>query len=53
MKWQGRERSSNIEDRRSQGGGMGGFGGSGGGFRMPGAAAFPWGAPAAGWDWSA
>jgi len=26
MKWQGRERSSNIEDRRSQGG-MGGFGG--------------------------
>lgn len=28
MKWQGRERSSNIEDRRSQGGaGRGGFGG--------------------------
>ncbi len=40
MKWQGRERSSNIEDRRSQGGGGlgGGFGGgmgSGGGFRIP------------------
>ena len=34
MKWQGRERSSNIEDRRGQGGG--GFGGSGGGFGMPG-----------------
>ncbi|MDF2983734.1 MAG: hypothetical protein K0Q69_3506, partial [Devosia sp.] len=28
MKWQGRERSSNIEDRRGQGGGnMGGLGG--------------------------
>lgn len=39
MKWQGRERSSNIEDRRSQGGfsgGGGGFGGSGGNFRLPG-----------------
>ncbi len=39
MKWQGRERSSNIEDRRGQrgGGGMGGFGGLGnrGGFRIP------------------
>jgi len=44
MKWQGRERSSNIEDRRSQGGGGlgGGFGGGlgggglgGGGFRIP------------------
>ena len=40
MKWQGRERSSNIEDRRSQGGGGlgGGFNGglgSGGGFRIP------------------
>jgi len=37
MKWRGREQSSNIEDRRSQGGGgLGGrpFG-SGGGFRMP------------------
>lgn len=38
MKWQGRERSSNIEDRRGQrGGGLGGFGGLGnrGGFRIP------------------
>jgi predicted metalloprotease len=43
MKWQGRERSSNIEDRRSDtgGGGLGGLGGSpfgrgsGGGFRIP------------------
>ena len=48
MKWQGREESSNIEDRRSQGGGglgggLGGGGlgsnpfgsGSGGGFRIP------------------
>jgi len=42
MKWQGRERSSNIEDRRSDtggGGNMGGLGGgpfgSGGGFRIP------------------
>ncbi len=32
MKWQGRERSSNIEDRRSQGGGGGMGGGLGGGF---------------------
>lgn len=32
MKWQGRERSSNIEDRRSQGGGGGMGGGFGGGF---------------------
>lgn len=31
MKWQGRERSSNIEDRRSQGGSGGGFGGGLGG----------------------
>ena len=33
MKWQGRERSSNIEDRRGQrtGGGLGGLGGLGGG----------------------
>ncbi|MBU1304370.1 MAG: neutral zinc metallopeptidase, partial [Alphaproteobacteria bacterium] len=39
MKWRGREQSSNIEDRRSQGGrgGLGGtpFGQGGGGFRMP------------------
>jgi predicted metalloprotease len=41
MKWRGRQQSSNIEDRRSQGGGMGGgFGGSpfgrgGGGIRLP------------------
>jgi len=44
MKWQGRERSSNIEDRRGQtgGGGLGGLGGGsnpfgrgGGGFRLP------------------
>jgi len=47
MKWQGREQSSNIEDRRTQGGGGfggglgGGFGGGnnpfgqGGGFRLP------------------
>jgi predicted metalloprotease len=40
MKWQGRERSSNIEDRRGQrsGGGLGGLGGLGGnrgGFRIP------------------
>lgn len=39
MKWQGREESSNIEDRRSQGGGgLGGLGGGfgqGGGFRLP------------------
>ncbi len=34
MKWQGRERSSNIEDRRSSGGG--GFGRQGGGFNLPG-----------------
>lgn len=39
MKWRGREQSSNIEDRRSQGGGgFGGgnpFGRGGGGFRIP------------------
>jgi predicted metalloprotease len=38
MKWRGRERSSNIEDRRMQGGGFGGgMGGGlgGGGFRIP------------------
>lgn len=41
MKWRGREQSSNIEDRRSQGGSGGGLGGSpfgqgGGNFRIPG-----------------
>lgn len=38
MKWQGRERSSNIEDRRGQrgGGGFGGGFGSGGRMRIPG-----------------
>ena len=46
VKWQGRDRSSNIEDRRGQGGGAGGggfgggfnpnsFGTGGGGFRLP------------------
>ena len=44
VKWQGREESSNIEDRRGQGGGGGGFGGGlgsnpfgtgGGGIRLP------------------
>ncbi|KKB85964.1 hypothetical protein VW29_05005 [Devosia limi DSM 17137] len=39
MKWRGRERSSNIEDRRGQGGGLGGLGGSpfgrSGGMRIP------------------
>ncbi len=37
MKWQGRERSSNIEDRRSQrsGGGLGGGRGNLGGIRIP------------------
>lgn len=41
MKWQGREESSNIEDRRGQSssGGLGGLGGGfgqgGGGFRLP------------------
>ena len=35
MKWQGREGSDNIEDRRGQGpGGFGGMG-SGGGFQIP------------------
>jgi len=42
MKWQGRERSSNIEDRRSQGG-AGGFGGSRGGFGIPGGTRIPMG----------
>lgn len=46
VKWQGRQGSSNIEDRRGQGGGLGGgfgrggfgnspFGTGGGGFRIP------------------
>lgn len=39
MKWRGRERSSNIEDRRGQSGGLGGLGGPslgrGGGIRIP------------------
>jgi predicted metalloprotease len=42
VKWQGRQKSSNIEDRRGQGGGglgggfgRGGLGGSPGGFRIP------------------
>ena len=39
MKWRGREQSSNIEDRRGQGGGLGGLGGSpfgrSGGIRIP------------------
>jgi predicted metalloprotease len=40
MKWRGRQQSSNIEDRRGQGGGLGGLGGSpfgrgGGGIRIP------------------
>jgi predicted metalloprotease len=41
VKWQGRQRSSNIEDRRGQGGGFGGgfgrggLGGTPGGFRIP------------------
>ena len=37
MKWRGRERSSNIEDRRGQSGGFGGPSlGRGGGLRLPG-----------------
>ena len=40
MKWRGRQQSSNIEDRRGQGGGLGGLGGNpfgrgGGGIRIP------------------
>lgn len=37
MKWRGRERSSNIEDRRGQriGGGLGSLGGRSGGIRIP------------------
>lgn len=34
MKWRGRERSSNIEDRRGQAGGLGGIGGLGRGGRI-------------------
>jgi len=36
MRWRGREQSSNIEDRRGQGGGFGGGFGRGGGFGLPG-----------------
>lgn len=38
MKWVGRRRSGNVEDRRGSGGGggFGGFGGFGGGSRIPG-----------------
>jgi predicted metalloprotease len=36
MKWQGRQRSSNIEDRRSSGGGLGGGFGRRGGMGLPG-----------------
>jgi predicted metalloprotease len=37
MRWQGRRQSSNVEDRRGMGGGMGGgFGRLGGGFGFPG-----------------
>jgi predicted metalloprotease len=39
MKWQGRQRSSNIEDRRRSGGG--GLGGRGGGFGLPGGMRIP------------
>ena len=42
MKWQGRERSSNVEDRRGRGG-MGGLGGSRGGFGIPGGMRIPTG----------
>jgi predicted metalloprotease len=42
MKWQGRERSSNVEDRRSQSGGAGGFGRSGG-LGLPGGMRIPMG----------
>lgn len=41
MKWQGRERSSNVEDRRSSGGG--GSGRRGGGFGLPGGMRLPTG----------
>jgi predicted metalloprotease len=36
MRWRGREQSSNVEDRRGQGGGAGGGFGRGGGFGFPG-----------------
>lgn len=36
MRWRGREQSSNVEDRRGQGGGLGGGSGRGGGFGFPG-----------------
>ena len=42
MKWQGRERSSNVEDRRGRGG-LGGLGGSRGGFGIPGGMRIPTG----------
>jgi uncharacterized protein len=41
MKWQGRQRSSNIEDRRRSGGG--GLGGRGGGLGLPGGMRIPTG----------
>lgn len=41
MKWQGRQRSSNIEDRRRSGGG--GLGGRSGGFGLPGGMRIPTG----------
>ena len=44
VKWQGRQGSSNIEDRRGQGGGLGGFGR--GLFHLGGDAFHPISAPA-------
>ena len=35
MRWQGRRQSDNVEDRRSEGGGLPGGFGRGGGFRIP------------------
>ncbi|MGH6763868.1 MAG: KPN_02809 family neutral zinc metallopeptidase [Phyllobacterium sp.] len=35
MRWQGRRQSDNVEDRRSEGGGLPGGIGRGGGFRIP------------------
>ncbi len=46
MRWRGRQQSSNIEDRRGQGGGMGGFGR--GGFGFPGSAGPRIGIPSGG-----